>query len=179
MYNYLVYSTFAAISSMTALTITNSKLISKIEPEYYLGKDIPGQLISLSASILLSYRYKSNLIKLGVITSSMFPISIFLDLIASESDSPSPYLFTASVLRSISFVGPAGTHTSTIVNICKNTNPVIFGNRNMVLTSLGATAGLSYGIYLSKKYENNNTINPIIISCIYPISLYLGWKKYT
>lgn len=170
MTSYLGFGLIAATSTAMAATLSNKLLINQIPNEYYLGRDIPGQLVGLGLSLLLTYRYRNNPLRIGLITSSLFPIGVLADVMASKAEHPIPYLMTGSILRNISYVGPAGAHTSCIVQICKHHNANIFGTHNMVLGSLGATLGITTGIYLNQ--------NPVLVACVYPISLYLGWRRY-
>lgn len=172
MYRYLTYGLVAATSTALSSTLTNRLLINKIPNEYYLGKDIPGQLIGLGFSLILAHRYKHLPLRFGVITASLFPLGTLMDVIASQVDKPVPYLVTGSILRNISYVGPAGAHMAAVVQICKKHNPNIFGTRNMVLGSLGATGGIMIGLYFSA-----NLYSPILASVIYPVSLYLAWRS--
>jgi hypothetical protein len=172
MYRYLGFGLIAATSTALSSTMTNRLLINKIPNEYYLGRDIPGQLIGLGVSLLLAHRFKQNPLRLGLITASLYPVGVSMDVIAGQVCEPIPYLTVGSILRSISYVGPAGAHTAAIVQICKHNNSNIFGTRNMVMGSLGATFGIIAGIYFG--VDNSS---PIILSLVYPISLYLGWRR--
>lgn len=169
MYRYLACGLIAAGSTAMSSTLSNKLLIGKIPNEYYLGKDIPGTIISLSLSLLLAHRFKAKPMILGVVTSSLYPLGVYADVMASRSDHPVYYLTIGSILRNISYVGPAGAHTTAIIKICHTNNANIFGTRNMVLGSIGATTGIITGIY----YE----VQPVLVALIYPISLYFGWRK--
>ena len=178
MFQYLGFSAISCISSMTSLTITNGILIDNIKSEYYLGRDIPGQMVSLITSLYLSYRYKSNPLRLGLITASIFPLSIGIDLSAGRSKDPELLLLAGSILRGISFVGPVGAHTTVIVNISRNVNPSLLGNKNTIFNSLGATIGISSGLFLSKYFDGTKECNAILFSFMYPVALYAAWRKY-
>ena len=169
MYRYLGFSLLAGGCTAMAATLTNKLLIGKINNEYYLSREVPGQLIGLGLSLIMVHRFKTNPLNIGVLSSLLFPIGVTADVMASKSDNPVPYLMAGSILRNISYVGPAGCHTAAIVQICKSNNPNIFGTRNMVMGSLGATIGIIVGVSCDH--------NPILIACGYPICLYLGWNK--
>lgn len=176
MYIYLAATSIASLSTAMASTLTNSMLLGKIKNEYYLGKDVPGQIVGLGLSLIFTYRFRHHPLKLGVITSSLYPCGVGCDVIASKQDDPVGLLVFGSILKSVSFVGPAGTHTTAIVTICKHHNSNVFGNHNMILSSLGATAGIVVGIYATTRLVDHD-MSPMVTSFIYPIASYIGWRS--
>jgi len=178
MTTYIIACCGASIFTSISYTITSSMLIESVvetNPHYYLGREIPGQMAGLGISLLLAYKYKSHPMRCGVLTSMLYPLGVYSDILASKSEDPLQFMIFGSIIKSISYVGPTGAHTTSIVNICQKITPSTFGSKNMILSSFGGILGISTGLYLG--YNDNKYIFALFSSILYPIMLTIGWRS--
>jgi hypothetical protein len=183
---YILLNGCAFLASTYATTIgagfmAESLIKNRDMTLLYLGRDIPGQIIGLGISVLLTLRLKSNPYRIGLMSSSLLPLSTTIDVFSPliGDDNIMKYVVFSGALRTISFVGPAAAHNASIVKaISCYKEAGTFGVKNAVVTSGLATLGASIALVCMKGIEDDEYKRylGIMVSMLYPLALSMSWK---